>query len=450
MQIQNKIALSLLSASVLSMGVHAADWLSIAGTQPSFVKKDGKKVANHNNKPHFWGFIQAGYQKDYGTTFYKGVKNLTPFVMIAPTLDHQSGFEINRARLALRGMVDKNNQIDYFFMTEFGEDGVTQPAGHPTHNYLTDASITYNGIPYVHVRAGQFKYPGSEEGMRAVFASEYRNFSTVENQLLLERFLPNNATVGKDANGNITYTGATKQSVGAFRDRGVELFNTTHIRKNITLSVAGMVGNGTGMSSQNASGKMTYYGYLASEYLFGKGKGYYTQSVKAYGWYQNGKRRLHNINYDRERYGAGVDYFHNGLRVDVEYIKAKGMIYNGAKDTPPASSLGFTHDWQYQIAAESKNEADGGIVSVQYYVLPKKVELLARYDYLNRLTNSVKDERDFKTTTVGMSYHFKGPNRIDVNYAFRDLTAPGSSNPKVAKVLDHMGNLLSIQGTIKF
>jgi len=430
------------------MGVHAADWLSIAGTQPDFVKKNGEMVENHNNKPRIWGFIQAGYQKDYGDVFIpsagpKAGKNLTPFVMMAPSLDHQSGFEINRARLAVRGMVDKENQIDYFFMTEFGEDGITEPANHPTHNYLTDASITYNGIPYVHVRAGQFKYPGSEEGMRAVFASEYRNFSTAGNQLLLERFLPNNAT---EVSPGI-YQADTKQSVGAYRDRGVELFNTTDILDDVTLSAAVMVGNGTGLSSQNASGEMTYYGYLASEYLFGKGKGYYTQSAKVYAWYQDGKRQLNNTNYDRERYGVGVDYFDGDLRVDVEYIKAKGMIYNGAKD---ADSSAFSNDWQYQIAAGSKNEADGGYVSMQYYVLPKELELLARYDYLNRLTNSKEDERDFKTTTLGMSYHFKGPNRIDVNYAFRDLTAPGSSNPNVAKVIDHMGNLLSVQGTIKF
>ena len=445
MQIQNKIVLSLISVSVLSMGLNAADWLSIAGTQPSFVKKDGKKVVNHNNKPHFWGFVQVGYQKDYGRIFEKSGVNKTPFVMLPPNLDSQSGFEVNRARLAVRGMVDKNNQLDYFFMTEFGEDGITKPAGHASHNYLTDASITYNGIPYVHVRAGQFKYPGSEEGMRAVFASEYRNFSTAGNQLLLERFLPNNATQTTDPAGIIVYQAAPTQSVGAFRDRGVEVFNTTHIKKNITLSVAGMLGNGTGLSSENSSGKMTYYGYLASEYLFGKGKAYYTQSVKGYIWYQNGKRRLNNINYDRERYGMGIDYFHNGLRVDVEYIKAKGMIYNGAKD---ADSSPFATDWQYQIAAEKKNVADGGFISAQYYILPKKVEVLARYDYLNRLTNSVKDERDFKTTTLGLSYHFKGPNRIDVNYAFRDITAPG--NPVAQKILDNVGNLLSIQGTLKF
>ena len=73
---------------------------------------------------------------------------------------------------------------------------------------------------------------------------------------------------------------------------------------------------------------------------------------------------------------------------------------------------------------------------------------MVRYDYLNRLTNSTAGEREFKTTTVGLSYHFKGPTRIDVNYAFRDADAPG--NAKAQKVLDNTGNLLSIQATLKF
>jgi hypothetical protein len=438
----SSILISLATVSLFSLNLHAADWLSLAGTEPTMVKIEGNRVLNKNRTPHFWGFVQVGYQKNYGTILNstKGI-NKTPFVMVAPNLDYQSGFEVNRARLAVRGMIDKENTINYFLMTEFGDNGITQPAGHSSNNYLTDASITYRGIPYLNVRAGQFKYPGSEEGMRAVFASEYRNFSTAGGQLLLERFIPNNASVVKDG----VYQGAPVQSVGAYRDRGVELFNTLHLQDNITLSLAGMLGNGTGLSSTNSSGELTYYGYLSSEYLFGKGKGYFTESFKFFTWYQDGKRQLNNTNYKRERYGVGIDYFHNGLRVDVEYIKAKGMIYNGAKDV---DSDPYGLDWQYQIAASDDNVADGGYISLQYYVITKKLELLARYDYLNRLTNSVKDERDFKTTTLGVSYHFKGPNRIDVNYAFRDITAPG--NDVAQDVLDYGGDLLSIQATIKF
>ena len=438
----NKLLMSLATISVLSIGLNAADWLSIAGTEPTMVKKDGKKVVNHNNKPKFWGFLQVGYQNNYGDILIKGGNNKTPFSMMKPNLDSQSGFEVNRARLAVRGMVDKANTIDYFFMTEFGEDGITSPAGHRTGNYLTDASITYRGIPHLNVRLGQFKYPGSEEGMRAVFASEYRNFTTATNELLLERFLPNNAT---RTPGTDIYTAAPTQSVGAFRDRGVELFDTEHINKKVSVSVAGMVGNGTGLSSSNASGDLTYYGYLASEYSFGKGKGYFTQSLKGYVWYQRGKRQLNNTKYKRTRYGIGVDYFKSELRVDAEYIKAKGMIFNGVKDT---SADAYTTNWETQILANYSNESDGYYLSTQYYVIPKKVELLARYDYLDRLSNNAGLERQFTTTTLGMSYHFKGPNRIDVNYAFKDAKAPGNANAQ--KVLDNMGNLLSIQGTIKF
>lgn len=443
---REKIVLSLAAASMLSLSLQAADWLSIAGTEPTFVKKGGEKVLNTNTKPRFWGFIQVGYQKDYGDILVpasgpKAGLNLTPFAMLPPDLNSQAGFEVNRARLAVRGMIDKANTINYFFMTEFGEDGITAPAGHPSGNYLTDASITYRGLPYVNVRLGQFKYPGSEEGMRAVFASEYRNFSTAGAQLLLERFLPNNA---REVAPGI-FQAAPKQSVAAYRDRGVELFHTEKIQPDIKLSVAGMVGTGTGLSSSNASGQLTYYGYLAGEYLFGGGKAYYTQSLKGFAWYQNGKRQLHNTNYTRERYGAGFDYFRNGLRVGAEYMKAKGMIYNGAKDVDPDP---YGVNWEYQIAADKNNEADGGYLNVQYYVVPKKWELLARYDYLNRLTNSTAGKREFKTTTLGFSYHFKGPTRIDVNYALRDAKAPG--NAKAQKVLDNMGNLFSMQATLKF
>ncbi len=420
----------------------ATDWLSVAGTEPTYKQKAGKKVLNQDISPHIWGFLQVGYQKDYGTIVDKGGINKTPFVMLPPSLDTQSGFEVNRARIAVRGMFDKHNTLNYFFMLEFGEDGITKPAGHSVGNYLTDASITYNPTQDIHLRFGQFKYPGSEEGMRAVFTSAYRNFSTASSQLLLERFLPNDAQL---INGN--YQAAPEQSVGAFRDRGVELFTTQQIDDDLRASIAGMIGNGTGMSSLNASGELTYYGYLAMEYLFHKGKGYYTESFKGFVWYQDGTRRLNNQNYDRVRYGLGCNYFKDGLRVGVEYIKAKGMIYNGAVDVDTDV---YATNWEYKIAPGKENEADGGYINVAYFVVPKKVELMVRYDYLHRLTNlyATGGERDYKTTTLGVSYHFKGATRIDCNYAFRSLDAP--NNQGAQTIVENMDNLLSIQATLKF
>ena len=331
----------------------SADWLTLRGTEPKYIKKDGKLIENNNTTPKVFGFIQVGYQRNYGDVLIptkgpKTGKNLTPFSMLPPYLNSQSGFEVNRARIAVRGMVNKENTLNYFLMLEFGEDGVTEPAGHATHNYMTDASLTYTGLPYVNIRFGQFKYPGSEEGFRSLFASEYRNLTNVTSQLLLERFIPNNATEVKPG----VYQAAPETSVGAFRDRGIELFHTMNIESNIKVSVAGMVGSGTGLTSSNASNTPTYYAYLSAMYLFGKGKGYYTEALKGYGWYQNGKRRLNDMEYTRERYGIGVDYYHNGLRLGAEYIKARGMIFTGSKDT---SSDPYASEWEYQIACKTNH-----------------------------------------------------------------------------------------------
>lgn len=417
-------------ALILSNLLSAADWLYLSGTEPS-----------NSKDMRIWGFLQLGYQQDYGTIYNKNGINKTPFVMIPPDLDSQKNYEINRARIALRGKFDQENTLNYFLMTEFGENGITRPAGHSVGNHLTDASITYRGVPYCNIRVGQFKYPGSEEGMRAVFATEYRNFTTVTSQLLLERFLPNDAKeVSKDR-----FQAAPTTSVGAFRDRGVELFYTFAIEKSVRLSLAGMIGSGSGLSSQNSSSKPTYYAYMASEYLFAKGKGYFLESFKTYLWYQNGKRKLNNENYTRERYGVGVDCFYKGLRVDLEYIRARGMIYNGAKDV---DSDPYSVDWEYQIAASYDNRAEGAYLSTQYYIIDKKLELLARYDYLYRLTNTSKGRRDYKTTTIGASYHFKAYTRLDLNYAFRTIKSP--DNPNAQDTLDNVGNLLSIQATLKF
>jgi hypothetical protein len=198
----DKIILLILVLAFSMSSAVAADWLTLGGTEPKYIKKDGKLIENNNTTPKVFGFIQVGYQRNYGDVFVptkgpKTGKNLTPFSMLPPYLNSQAGFEVNRARIAVRGMANKENTLNYFLMLEFGEDGVTEPAGHATHNYMTDASLTYTGLPYVNIRVGQFKYPGSEEGFRAVFASEYRNFTNVTSQLLLERFLPNNAVAAK-------------------------------------------------------------------------------------------------------------------------------------------------------------------------------------------------------------------------------------------------------------
>ncbi|MBT8344148.1 MAG: hypothetical protein HKP62_07415 [Sulfurovum sp.] len=51
-----------------------------------------------------------------------------------------------------------------------------------------------------------------------------------------------------------------------------------------------MLGLGAGMQMENVNDSHpTHYLYMAYENVFGDGKGYNTESLKLYGWYQKGK-----------------------------------------------------------------------------------------------------------------------------------------------------------------
>lgn len=460
-----KLSMILALAMTLSTDAKAADWLFLQGTQPDTVAPKGVIVPYRNPMPKIWGFVQANYMKDDSTiAVNSGGITTTPFGLLNPDVKDKSGFNLFRARLAARGMADDENLVDYFVMTEFGNNGVTNPAGHSDKGtFLTDASVTLKHIPGAKVRVGMFKYPGSEEGLQAVFVSPYMNFTTMTDQLLLERSASKvgAAQTGAAAGGALTahYAGTASGPVGAFRDTGVEIFDTLDISKDWKVSYAYMLGNGTGVSLETSDKQRTHYGYLALEEEFGEGRGYYTESMKFYIWGMKGTRTLlsgtgqtPNITgtltpreFDRNRYGLGMTYYRDGLRFEAELTKAEGMIFTGAKDTSSDPSV---VDWDFQFAADKSNKADGGYVNLQYEIVPKKFEVFGRYDWMSRLTNDEKGQRDFLTTTLGCSYRFKGSTRVDFNYAMREAKAPGNSGAQL--VLDNMGDRYGVMVTAEF
>lgn len=448
---------ALLSLILLStcIELNAADWLMIQGAEPENIAPQGVIVPNRNKTPKLWGFAQINYKNDYGTVASSAGKTTTPFSLLTPNLENQSGFNIARARLAVRGMADDDNMVNYFIMTDFGNNGVNKLANHSTPTYLTDASVTLKYIPYTKIRLGEFKYPGSEEGLQAVYVSPYIEFTTMSDQELLERQITKAtaAQTGAAAGGasSVHYTTTSVDNpIGAFRDVGAEIFDTIPLNDEWSFSYAYMYGNGTGITLSNSDSQGTHYGYLALEKNFGGGKGYYTNSMKLYAWGQDGKRKFISnntsmIDADRKRYGLGMTYYNHGLRFEAEYMMAQGMIYVGAKDI---DSNELTQDWQLQFATGNENKANGGYVNLQYELIPQKFEVFGRYDFMNRLTNDDKGERDFTTTTLGASYRFKGPTRIDFNYLIRDAKAPGNASAQT--VLDNMGNRAQVQVTYAF
>lgn len=466
MHVGNSIKLSMLLALAMSFQTNAsaADWLMLQGTQPETVAPAGVVVPYRSLIPKVWGFLQVNYKQDLGTVAVNSAgKNQTPFSLLQPDLNDQSGFNVFRARLAARGMADDENMVDYFVMTDFGNNGIGNPNGKKeVGTYLSDASITLKYIPGAKIRAGMFKTPGSEEGLTSVYYTPYLEFTNFTDAQILERTIKKvGAAETNGAAGGATtthYTGVASDAVGAFRDVGLEVFDTLPIAQDWTFSYAYMVGNGSGVSLSQSSDQQTHYGYLALEKNFGGGNGYFTNAMKFYVWGQNGKRTLLSDidgtgagttyaekKYDRNRYGVGVSYYNHGLRVEGEYEKAEGMIFTGAIDSNADPVL---EDWGLQYATDKSNKANGGYLNLQYEIVPQKFELLARYDWMNRLTNDVKGERDFQTTTVGFSYRFKESTRLDFNYMFRDAKAPG--NAAAQTVLDNMGDRFGIQLTAGF
>ncbi|WP_373032528.1 hypothetical protein [Sulfurovum sp.] len=403
---------------------YSANWLMIQGTQKATTK-------DHN----LWGFGQLKYTHNRGDIYEINGMNKTPFSLNKPDLQDQETFILSRLRAGLRGRFDDENKINYFILTEFGENGITNPGGYRQHSYLTDLSVTLRYLP-INIRVGQYKYPGSEEGLMARFASPFIQFTTVSDQLMLERYIS-----AKSVN-DTTYLGTPSHSVGAYRDSGIKLFQQINLNQTSSITYAYMYGLGAGIQMDNVNDSHpTHYLYMAYEKILGDIKGYNTESLKLYGCYQKGKRKLLDELYDRTRYGIGLTYYDGLLRVEGEYLWGKGMIFTGAKDTSPIPS---NNVWQFEIEADKNNKADGYYISTTYKLKPN-IEAIARYDEYHRMQNVSVKERTIKNTTIGFSYKFEGVNRIDLNYTFAQTDAPYNSTAQ--SILDNAGDIARIQLT---
>ena len=401
--------------------VHSANWLALQGTEP-----DGQSA-----RARLWGFIQVQYQKDNSDANSSG--GYIPPKLIGPNLNEQSTFNVNRARIGVRGTgFPLDNKVNYFFLAEFGNNGITAPGDRNVR--ITDASITLSQIPGARIRAGLFKTPGSEEGLQAIHVFDYINFTTVTNQLLLERFpndngtfesQVNNAPIGLPASAGL---GAFNSSVGAFRDTGIQVFDIFKVN-NWEHSYAVMYGNGNGLNFGNGDGNFDTYLYWSSELVFG-GKGGRRQGMKMFAWNQSGKRLLDSTNdstynpetHDRDRSGLGFKYLQKPFRISAEYMQGKGMIFVGQDKS--------TYNINGTAAGDGADgKANGYYLEGGWYIPGSKWEIDLRYDIYNRLTdnpalgNGKSLEFKFETITLGAQYHINKKTRVNMEIADRSFEA---------------------------
>lgn len=448
---------------------HAANWLMLQGIE------DPGAAARAN----VWGFVQAKYEQDFSDANASG--RYVPAKLLGPELDAQDGFNLNRARIGVRGTgFPLDSRINYFVLLEMGNNGITH--GNGAFAKLTDASVTLNHIPGARVRAGLFKTPGAEEGLQAIHVFDYINFSEVTNGLLLERF-PNKGFT--DCTGTIApcngttgnvgpYTEAQLQGgaglnrfdspVGAFRDVGVQVFDAFDVGNDWEVSYAAMIGNGNGIEFNNSDGEYDKYLYLSAEKKYG-GKGPKAEGLKFFAWGQQGARLLDNTactgatatspgtctaananarSYDRDRAGVGVKYMKKPFRVTAEYVTADGMIWTG----PDKPNFYFTAPPQGN-GADAK--ASGWYVEGGWYIPNTKFELDARFDTMTRLEGRL-NEHTFDKWTLGVQYHFNPKTRVTLNYEIRDFecTAAGLPCTNANANLKGVDNKVGLQLTAIF
>ena len=436
--LKSGIALSV--AGAVATPAHAANWLMLQGTEPESAAP----------RIHMWGFIQAQYQKDYSDPNTSG--GYIPPKLVGPNLTSQSQFNVNRARIGARGTgFPLDSKVNYFIMAEFGNNAATSSHSVSGSPRLMDASITLNEIPGARIRVGLFKTPGFDEGLQGIPALDYINFTTVGNQMMLERF-PNStytANVGTVTLPVDTSNGGLNQfnePVGAFRDVGVQVFDSFRVG-NWDHSYAIMIGNGNGISPNDVDNNKDTYLYWSSELVF-SGTGPFREGLKLFAWSQNGKRLLDQTNdathnpteFDRKRSGVGVKYLKKPWRFTAEYLKGDGMIWVGP-DKPT-----FDQNGAGANANGATGKADGWYMEGGWY-LGQSWELDLRYDQYTRLKDD-QFESVWKTWTIGTQYHFNKKSRLTIDYSTRDVKSPNfgpTAGPNAE--MNGIGNLLAVQVT---
>lgn len=449
---KKKLLMKAIGVALISCAstAQAANWLMLQGTEP----------AGQSARAKVWGFVQVQYQADDSDP--NGSGGYIPPKLIGPDLNEQSGFNVNRARIGVRGTgFPLDSEVNYFLLAEFGNNGITNPGDRNVR--MTDASITLNQIPGARVRAGLFKYPGPEEGLQAIHVFDYINFTTVTNQLMLERFPNQNGLFEAQSNNapiqlpSPVGIGAFDSSVGAFRDTGIQVFDTFKVG-NWEHSYAAMVGNGNGLNYGNADGHYDKYLYWSSERVYG-GKGGRRQGMKMFVWGQTGKRLLDSTDnatydpttHDRDRSGLGIKYLQRPFRFSAEYMQGEGMIFVGQDKSTfninPAAGNGTQ-------GAGADGKANGYYLEGGWYIPGSNWEIDLRYDVYNRLTdnpalgNGRTFEMKFDTITVGAQYHINKKTRINMEIADRSFEAvdwPANTGPNAN--LDGVNQRYAIQLT---
>lgn len=409
-----------LLALVASASAQATNWLQLQGNEmpdaPAF---------------RYFGFIQPTYSHidAQPVTTLQGAAAVhngkySALNLNWPNLERPRQFQILRAALGARGRL--SDGINYVVALDAGQNGTT----YYSDVMLTDASLTFSFIPGARVRAGLFKLPTSEEALMAVNTSAPYVYNSNAVLYLLVGLPVQSA-------GAVNPAGASAATLSSgfsgYRDWGVQVYDT-FVRGQWEYSYAAMLSNGDAIDRMwDSDGRKDLTLRFQASYLLG-GKGPNREDFSAYVWRQDGSRLFGAQQYAMVREGVGLKYLQGNYRVSGEYLRAAGMIVGG--QTPPFVGQPFV------VGVNEK--ADGWYLEGGWRFLPQwEVDL--RYDYLDFMKQTLANEREFATTTLGLQYFFNPAVRVIFNYEWRNMKV---SNPAAIAAGAPLNNAQTIAGNL--
>ena len=291
-----------------STQVQSANWFKLRGTEPGGTA----------HTLQVWGFLQPRYVSDNSGKINDvgkpvgpgpaGLKNLNGTKPTAGTIPRErtadDGFYLRRARIGIRGtMLPINNDIDYFILTEWGQNGVTsggQNSSGGSGPQLLDASVTFNQLSRdqdddglhnlgARIRVGQFLFSQTSEALSHSTPGRrvhmFMPEATFQNALRRRTF----------DNGNSNFPGS--RPVNAARDIGIEIFDFTEFGDaahpfEATYSVA--LGNGDTIGEGNQDSNFRKYAWLSIGQELDNTRGPRRHDWMLYGWWQQGKQKFND------------------------------------------------------------------------------------------------------------------------------------------------------------
>lgn len=500
-----------LVAALAAAPAQAVNWFKLRGTEPGGTARTAQ----------LWGFIQPTYVNDFSDTISTppgpgAINGDRPVPgTIEPDRNSTSSFFLRRARIGVRGtMTPIDNDINYFILTEWGQNGVTRGGGAAQ---LLDASVSFNQLSRgvdaddlanlgMRVRVGQFLFSQtSQELSRSTPGNRVHIFFTGAT----DAFALNRRVFD---NGPNNFPGSTK--VNAARDIGIELFDWAEFKDPIfgggplEFTYSAALGNGDTIGELDKDGNQRQYYWLSLAKLLDETRGARRHELMAYGWYQRGRVRFNDdVNNDgisdnsqlgaggftgqlksdidsglvtrdpsrlftngnerdylQEYYGTGVWYFDKPfaqlgqIRFEAEFQRQNGFILDGAlfpTDGINNQIGGIRYDTRGHSQGWSIDTGHdvNGYLNKLFGTSLGRTTMNVRFDRLDRNDGSDTRGVRFDTWTLSGEYFFHPKARVTVSYQARDFETHNRTGvPKTVgdNILNEVGDRIGIQTTLIF